>query len=266
MTLLHVTFSSSPAGTLRQLFREQGRSDRVASLDDDFSFGPIAGKFETRVEWVDEVLGIPEWDRWVPAVPQCVELSRSPELTPVAWFSRRCAHTYAGFLWWLSRLGERPCRIIDVTDLIMRGHNGREYRAVSPAMLDKDEMLRIIDSHVPLGPEERVAYRALWRQLLVENAPLRVIDEQLSLASAPITYFDALLMNCATPEWRKISRVVGEAMASDLAHDIRQTNDLVLFPRAYELVERGALEWRGELSDVRKCEVRLPGTAKGSAE
>ena len=266
MTLLHVTFGSSPAGTLRQLLRKQGRSDRVAGLDDDFSFGPIAGKLEARAGWLDEVLGIPEWSGWVDSVPKCVELSRSPELTPVAWFSRRCAQTYAGFLWWLSQLGDRPCRIIDVTDLTIRGHNGRDYRAISPSMLNQEQMLAIIDSHVPLGPEERAGYRALWRQLLVENAPLRVIDEQLSLASAPITYFDGVLLDCATAEWRKISRVVGEAMASSLADDIRQTGDLVLFPRAYELVEQGALEWRGDLSDVRKCEVRLPGAAENSAQ
>jgi hypothetical protein len=53
---------------------------------------------------------------------------------------------------------------------------------------------------------ERLRYRELWGQLLSENAPLRVIDGD-KLVSAPMSYFDSVLMSYVTDKWQKIAMV-----------------------------------------------------------
>ncbi len=101
-------------------------------------------------------------------------------------------------------------------------------------------------------------YRELWARLKAENGPLRILSEG-ELISAPLSFFDPLLLSFATPEWQKTARLVGEALAYD-AYDLStvQTEDLVLYARARALAEAGRLESRGDLTDIFKSELRLP--------
>ncbi|WP_267433043.1 hypothetical protein [Sphingomonas sp. GM_Shp_1] len=66
-----------------------------------------------------------------------LEASCSNGVLPVAWISRRDARSYASFLWWLSHLGDAPCKIIDVTDLMVSGDETNTVLrpAISPAAL-----------------------------------------------------------------------------------------------------------------------------------
>jgi hypothetical protein len=100
----------------------------------------------------------------------------------------------------------------------------------------------------------RAMYRELWRHLKAENAPLRVLSEG-ELVSEPLSFFDPLLMSYATPQWKKASRIIGEALAHDL--ETLQTGDLVLSARVRSLVKAGRLESRGDLAELRRCEIRL---------
>jgi hypothetical protein len=65
---------------------------------------------------------------------------------------------------------------------------------------------KLWDLAEPLPMTERLRYRELWGQLLSENAPLRVIDGD-KLVSAPMSYFDSVLMSYVTDKWQKIAMV-----------------------------------------------------------
>jgi Protein of unknown function len=76
----------------------------------------------------------------------------------------------------------------------------------------------------PLQIKARGRYRYLWRQLRIENAPLRVIDGD-ELVSAPLSFFDSLLMSYVTDNWQKVARIVGNTMTSGMDDDIRQVDE-----------------------------------------
>jgi hypothetical protein len=108
----------------------------------------------------------------------------------------------------------------------------------------------------PLPTTARHEYLDLWQQLRSENAPLRVIHGG-KLVSAPISFFDTVLMSYVTDDWQKVSRIVGPAMVSQM--DVRQTDDMVLAARLNALAEGGLLEIRGESAlEIFRSEVRLP--------
>jgi hypothetical protein len=90
----------------------------------------------------------------------------------------------------------------------------------------------------------------------VENAPFRVVAPT-GLVSAPVDHFDPLLIERATPEWRKIARVVGDTMGNNFAY--MQVGDMMLLARVVALVGEGKLLADGDPWDMRSCRVRLPG-------
>lgn len=258
--LLHVLFNPSGAGTLRQTLVQKGRTEQVACPFDNFSLGRVETDDAARVAWVEEELGVTDWEGVVADTVPFLEASCSNGVLPVAWISRRDTLSYAGFFWWLSQLGGAPSKIIDVTDLMVSSDetNTAPWPAISPAALVPEEVVRLLDTQHDLELVERADHQARSTQLLSDNAPLRIVDRDGSLTSAPISYFDPLLLSCATSAWQKMARIVGEALASFLKDGVHQTGDLVLYGRACVLAESGSLEWRGDLSSMQACELRLP--------
>jgi hypothetical protein len=248
---LHIMFGGSGAGSLRHAL---GRDSEVAALYDDFSFGPIADADGTaRTRWVEEILGF-DWQDVVVGNAPFLDQTCSLDVAPIAWFSRRDAQSYNGFLWLLSHLGNQPCKIVDVTDCISTdGH----YVATPSALL-AGELRDLLDSEAVLTDAERADHSRLWEQLRTDDAPLRVIDVQGKLVSAPIHHFDPLLISRATPEWRKMAWIIGTTLAQFSDDGVRQTNDLVLHSRLCALAEAGRLEWRGDMNHMHQCEMRLP--------
>jgi len=68
---------------------------------------------------------------------------------------------------------------------------------------------------------------------------------------------EALLAN-VIHRWRKVARVVGSAM-SQLGDKRRGRDDLYFAQRVSSLVQRGLIEADGDLDQMGRCEVRLPG-------
>jgi hypothetical protein len=189
--VLHVLFGPSAEGSLRKGLALAGRRDQIVCLYDDLSFGPInPADADLRIRWVEEELGYTEWDDVTAATAPFMAASLSADVRPVAWFSRRDAHHYAGFLWWLWQLGDAPCDVIDVTERMVTysGKDGKPrppHLAVSPSLLLPDDMSDLLDRAAPLEAAKRRHYRDLWQRMMSENAPLRVIGES-GLVSAPI--------------------------------------------------------------------------------
>ena len=66
----------------------------------------------------------------------------------------------------------------------------------------------------------------------------RSIVADSGLVSAPADVFDALLLERATKDWRKVARVVAETMGHNMEPYI-QVGDLMLLSRIVALVDQG---------------------------
>jgi hypothetical protein len=109
----------------------------------------------------------------------------------------------------------------------------------------------------PLQATARDRYLDLWRQLRSENAPLRVLRGD-RLVSAPISFFDSLLMSFVTEDWQRVARVVGRSLVSGMDDSLVTVDDILLRARVNALVESGRLEIRGKSDrDIFFSEVRL---------
>jgi hypothetical protein len=240
---LHVLFSPSAAGTLKQALQIMGRSDEVLCLFDNFSFGPIAtDDGNARTRWVEKHLGYSDDEDVAGDVVRFMTAFETLALPITAWVSKRETMTYAGFLWWLSHLGNAPVSVVELEELSITNAEG---------------MIEFVDRAVPLLDESRQKYRARWEELKLKNAPLRVIAGT-DLISAELDYFDSRLLGHATYEWQKIAFIVARLLFEFMETGVYQTGDLVLGARLADLAEAGKLEWRGDLSHMRRCELRLP--------
>jgi hypothetical protein len=260
---LHIVFNASAAGGLREALRQAGRDERVVSLFDCLSFGPINPPDpELRRKWVEEELDYTGWETIVGEATSFWPEALSISNRRIAWLSRRSAQEYAGFLEWLWRLGEEPIEVIDLTDVMVVGNNNgltKPHLAISLGTLPPHEILEndLLDRAEILTAVIRAQYRELWGRLRTENAPLRILSEG-ELVSAPLSFFDPLLLSCATPEWQKAARVIGEALSDFWKTSVLQTGDLVLCARARALAGAGRLEFRGDLTNIQNSELRLP--------
>lgn len=116
--VLHVVFTPSGAGSLKQALQHADRDDGVISFFDNLSFGPINPPDPSlRAKWVESELGWTEWNDVTAGSDRFWREALSSRHRKIAWLSRRSAMEYAGFLEWLQRLEDDPCEIIDLTDV-----------------------------------------------------------------------------------------------------------------------------------------------------
>jgi len=263
---LHIVFVDTLADDLRRALDIAGRPDRVAEFVDNLSLGPIDPPDpRDRLDWMTKSLGAtgleaqrPGWLARIDAFWQAVEAA--PAL--VVWTARWSALELAGFLEFVWRLDGRPCAVADTSEA--RSSNGVDDDSGSDPLVLSSSLLsaeRIVGAgflkrSAPLTGDGREQCIAQWRRLRSENAPLRVVTPARRLVSAPTTHYDAALLDAAAPNWRKVARVVGQAMADEPFDLWRQ---FFLQSRVRALVDGGALEARGNLGRMRFSEVRLPG-------
>jgi hypothetical protein len=230
-----------------QAIRAAGLPDEVLPFPDDFSCGPIElDDPSARASWwgqfYDDVLvgGALQtfWKRVA-----------SFEGRLVVWFCRHSASELAFFLAWADRLGERTYHIVDVTgrDFPLRRRDSsavvlRPAQAVG--VLSPDALRSLLGQERPITPQERDESTQHWRRLRRENAAFRVVTEA-GLISASIDHFDPLLLAQATSEWRKVARVVAEAMGNN-SEPYVQVGDLMLLTRVVALVDEGKLLAQGD--------------------
>ena len=260
---LHIVFNPSAAAGLRDALRQAGRDERVVGPFDSLSFGPINPPDpELRRKWVEKELGYTGWENVVGEATSFWPEALSITNRRIAWLSQRSAQEYAGFLEWLWRLGEEPIEVIDLTDVMVAGSKTepiKPHLAISLGILPSNQILEndLLNRTEKLSTVLRTRYRELWGRLRTENAPLRVLSEG-ALVSAPLSFFDSLLISCAKPEWQKAARVIGEALWESSTASVLQTGDLVLSARARALASAGLLESRGDLFNIQTSELRLP--------
>jgi hypothetical protein len=263
-TIAHFVFTLSGAGNLVRALRSAGREDPVVATCHDFNFGPIdPSDPSARTKWLEKELG--RIDRKDTGRSERVwDEGRFPGHRKVAWFTRRSAMEYAGFLDWLWHRGDTPCDVVDLSEVELsypprEGPSGQRILP-SLALLHEDIIAhnKLWELAEPLPMTERLRYRELWGQLLSENAPLRVIEGD-KLVSAPISFFDSMLMSYVTDKWQRAVIVFASVTISHWDDEIWQTDETFLAARMRSLVESGRVEIRGEATpDMVRDEVRLP--------
>ncbi|WP_082664386.1 DUF3658 domain-containing protein [Sphingomonas sp. WG] len=234
--------SDSAAESLRQALQIAERDEQVLGVFDDFSFGPISTGGEVdRARWVKEVLGYCGWQEVVDETTQSLEVARSSDFRIIAWVSFNYVRSYAGFLWWLSQTEQLPCFVMNVP---------------SSSLYYAEDITELLGSEESLTAKERARRVAQWRILQSEDAPLRIIVGD-HLISAPLSEFDASLIAVATTDWQPMAKIVGRVLGNFIEEDVHQAEAFFLASRLADLVEAGVLERRGDMSQMRGCQLRL---------
>jgi hypothetical protein len=278
---LHIVFSSTAAGGLRQALRDAGREDLVAGYFDNLALGPINPPDpQMRLHWMVEELRT-GWERgyasplteeeWWHAEEEEAfwKAALVEDVRRVAWVSRRSAVEYCGFLEWLWRLGDLPCEVVDLTDMPVGSHR----RAFSLSLLSPGEVEAnaVWDRAKALDAITRSHCHRLWRRLRLENAPLRVVDAR-GLRSAPITFFDQQLLSFASADWQQPARIIGHTIGEQAWPSMEpmepfiQAGDGILAARIIALVDLGVLEGRGNLMNLQQSKVRLRNQAPSGGD
>lgn len=270
--VVHVVFGSAESN-LREAIYEAGWPEDVVGSYDLFSIGPVAPgsitpgpvmptEMAARAQAMNVILGTTTWEMTVALNAPLLSISLAEGVQPVVWFSRRDAHSYAGFLWWLWHRGEGACEIVDVTETILPLHQLqggllKKRLAVSPGLVPAEDMTILREEARPLAQDERRRYQEMWSRLMRENASLRLVEGD-ELVSKPVSHFDPLLLSFVIEHWRKMAWVIGGAMMEGFDDDIHQVGDLFLHARLRALVEAGVIEAVGDVTRMGYCEVRLP--------
>jgi hypothetical protein len=155
------------------------------------------------------------------------------------WIGRRCAHEHAG---WREVANRRTAQLalVDTIDF------EREYDCDAPAftVLPRRDLLacRMADRSVAIDDLRRAELRRAWERLRADGTPLRVVEHD-ALVSAPITYFDDVLLRMAD-DWAQVVTVVGLAMghAVDDKTLPQLWNDTFAVARVLDLVDAGRME------------------------
>jgi hypothetical protein len=253
MKTLHIAPGDSAGGCLRLAVRDA----EVPSWRDDLSCGPIASDDPgERAKWWSPFRS----DRNIEADLKAFwdHVSTTDDRL-VVWFGRHSASELAFFLAWADRLGDRPYEYIDVAGLRFPGRG--DSRTMGPPVqsvgIMNQEMLKsLLGSERVPTPEQRQDFHRTWHQLKAENAPFRIVTAE-GLVSAPLDCFDPLLLERATPEWRKVARIIGETMGYHYEPYI-QVGAVMLQTRVVALVNEGKLLADGDPWDMGSCSVRLP--------
>src|SRR5580704_6770873 len=215
----HIVFSESGARVLQEALRESGRRDSVIWFPDDLGVGPINPPDPaSRDEWVQREFGIDsgEWNWPIEDVDRFWDVTLSAASRRIVWVSRRVVWEYTGFLEFIRRAGDTPFDVVDLTETNSRRSNPPKHQILRDVGLtDFYNRLKTVEEFLanarPLTAAERDAYRALWDQLRQEDAALRTLTEH-GLISVPLSYFDDLLVSRTIEQWRKVARVLSEAL------------------------------------------------------
>jgi hypothetical protein len=271
--ILHLVFGHASGKTLDRALEQVDRQDRVLSLWEDLSVGPIEPPdIEARWAWAKQALCLEERRRDRAAFLQAKRFWETALGSParkVIWVTRRSAQEYCGLLECVRRLGDRPYDVVDLTEAEVPWPVPDDPSARS--RIDylwwlKPRMIRgmgFSNLAAPLEPARRRAYIDLWNRLRRENAAFRVVSDG-DLVSKPVEFYDPLLLAESSHRWRKSARVVATVMQNlEEARGIHP-DPRVLLGRLRSLVGKGLLESQGYMFYMGRSEVRLPSAASST--
>jgi hypothetical protein len=257
-TVIHVVPGLSAAGTIREALARLRLKEKVIGIGDHLGYGPIDGDLQARREWIDNNLG-EAYGGCVRGAELACREALTPDVFPIIWTCRSNAGDHAGFLDFLSRVGDRVFGLVDATGVTLQGRAGLG-RVEALGIVTEAQMISagLFERRREMSPAEIAEGRETWRRLKAENAPLRVTEND-RLLSKPVSFFDAELLEEVPQDWERAARIVGNAMCRlfDSHHCV---SDAFIWGRYLTLAEQGAVEIRGEGS-MRDCHIRSANTA-----
>ncbi|CAM2760934.1 DUF3658 domain-containing protein [Methylobacterium mesophilicum] len=260
---VHVVHGPSRAETVRGALRSLGCDERIIGLPGELNFGPIDPPDpDARRAWIRTILRCDPADHVrEPEAPWAD--ATSAHVHPVYWVCMSDAGEQASFLEFACRMAGRLLDIVDATGLDLVTPAGVRSPRSLGALRERDIVASgLKERRRAFSQGESDAASAAWSLLRRENAPLRVVRDGC-LVSAPLTYFDAVLMGLAMREWEVVARLIGRAihhLTFDVDPPDQGVGDVVLFGRVLALGDAGDLEVRGAGPGMRAYEVRRPRT------
>lgn len=169
----------------------------------------------------------------------------------VAWWSRRPAQEYGGFLALVSRLGDGACGAASLSEApTFRPvpHGAAPGNVAGTLASPKPEAIPangLLDRAERPAPERRAGLLGLWSRLRAEGAPVRAPTGGSGLVSAPFSFLDNEMPRRILREWHPTARTVAGVLAG--LHGTRgfQAGVLVLAARVQALAFAGRIELRG---------------------
>lgn len=237
--MIHVLFSSSAAGTLRQVLRSRDRDEWVVDLTENLDWGLInSSDPQQRVDWLDS--NVPSvfeggWDGIVEQVDDFAYLVDQDDDRTI-WIEPRSASEISGLHWYLDRFGASDAHMLIAPEFEwFRSLGTRDFEA----------MVELLD-HCPRVPWDQARFpKRLWATLEAENSVLRVIINGV-LQSVPNDYFDRYILERCSSAWTEWMRVVGNSMV-DIDDAGHRVSDLFLRWRVGELIKSGIVVVDGKL-------------------
>jgi hypothetical protein len=265
MKTTHIVEGHSAAGSLMQALRLAGREDGLLVFLDDLSCGPVASMDPVeRNAWWQEQMDWPEIDEHLRSFWGEVDAT---EGRLVVWFGRHSARELAFRMAWAWRMIGRPYHVIDVTGLRIPvrwgdGRDGVIEAAQAVASIPANGLVPLFSSETAATADEDAVHQREWTRLMAENAPFRIVTSA-GLASAPLDYFDQLILAQASSAWKKMGRILGEALGASW-EPYQQVSGSTLRDRIMALIEKGDLVADGDPEDIWTCKVRLAGSCGGT--
>lgn len=260
---VHVAYGISRADAIREALRLQGCEERVIALPATLSHGPIDPPDPiAREAWVRTNLRCGSYDDWREPEEPWAEVT-APDVHPVHWVCLTDAGEHACFLEFASRMTGRPFDIIDATGVDFAGVS-RVSRVWSLGQLRPEEIVAsgLRERRRAFTDDDSRAAMADWARLRRENAPLRVVRDG-RLVSAPLTHFDPILIEQASPVGEMLIELVARLLHhldAELGQPGQGCSYELLFARILVLGEAGALEVTGPGPGMRDFMVhRRPG-------
>jgi Protein of unknown function/Domain of unknown function (DUF1835) len=223
--VIHVAFSSSGAGSLRQALRIRDQRKKVVDLTDHLSWGPIGGgNFVERENWLNANL---PWDTnsqsagegWDWIATGAKDFLRKLESTDehLVWVAPQNADELCGLHWYLDRFGGGKASFIVVDHALPGTWQGQAPKGIGE--LGPEQFKFLLENADRESWDEKRFPRYHWAHLCTEAANVRIVNGNLA-KNVPDEYFDeVILVHCST-KWKKLHRVVADTMISqwDMHH------------------------------------------------
>jgi hypothetical protein len=234
--MLHVVFSSSGAGSLRQALSAQGLRQRVVDLTDNLDWGPIVtNSFDERRTWLDKNIPLQgmAWD-WIGDSAREFEVKIRSDPDRLIWIAPQSASELCGLHWYLDLIGGDGATMIVVDYPLQDAWRGSPPRGLGE--LNADRFLGLLNDaeRQPWNPVRFPEGR--WKELRAEASLLRIVNGG-PIKSVREDYFDEQLLAKCSNKWQKCYRVIGDTMVS-LWEQNHHHDDLFLCWRLRVLAEQ----------------------------
>ncbi|KOS68843.1 hypothetical protein AEA09_10030 [Lysinibacillus contaminans] len=264
MAILHITFSLSTRGSLKQAIRQKQlqRDESVICVHDIFSIGPLTN-LEERKKWLNSYILKDEderelyedmqndWKKKIQGIPCDVDVW--------IWYGQN-AHEEIGLRFVMSEFANKCSMVfgIDTTEGLKRTQPNMEIRHTGE--LPADSLMKLRADAKRFSVEEGNKLAKEWHALQQNPSTLRIW--QNGIEHVEENTFDEVILARAKhvqesegSEWLLPMRVIGEAVG----HLSEYVEDAFIEKRIFALAKKGFFEIDGDPTDIYTYKLKYTG-------